>query len=166
MISKKHLGVGAGIGVLAIIFGLTYMPQPQNGAVTVPNPVSEDIPDNTAPTNDAITEDSVPAVVTTIAPSESQDVNTSDNAPVVNSFPIELPTPTDNTPGVTYSSHPHHSSGGGGSNNNEDNNSSGDNNNEDIPPILVIPESPIGLIALFGSSLATLGAYLFYQRSH
>jgi len=162
LISKKHLGVGAGIGVLAIIFGLTYMPQPQNGAVTVPNPVGENIPDNTVPTNDIITEDSPSAVVTTIAPSESQGDTNSDNVPVVNSFPIELPTPSDNTPVVTSSQHPHHSSGGGGSNNN---NNQDDNNNDDIPPILVIPESPIGLIALFGSSLATLGAYLVYQRT-
>ena len=149
LISKKHLGVGAGIGVLAIIFGLTFMPQPQNGAVTVPNPVGENVPDNTAPTNDAATADSPSAVVTTIAPSESEGDN-SDNAPVVNSFPVETPTTSDNTPNVT-SEHRNHG---------------GNNNNEDAPHFLVVPESPIGLIALFGSSLATLGAYLFYQRSH
>ena len=147
MISKKHLGIGAGIGILAIIFGLTYMPQPQNGAVTVPNPVGENIPDNTAPTNDATSEDSFSAVVTRIAPSESQGDNT-DNAPVVNTFPLE--SSSDNGPSVT-SEHRNH--GGGG-------------NNEDTPHFLVVPESPIGLIALFGSSLATLGAYMFYQRSH
>jgi len=128
------------------------MPQPQNGAVTIPNPVGENIPDNTAPTNDAAAADSPSAVVTTIAPSESEGDNI-DNAPVVNTFPIETPATSDNsdnTPNVT-SEHRNHG---------------GNNNNEDAPHFLVVPESPIGLIALFGSSLATLGAYLFYQRSH
>ena len=275
MISKKHVGIGAGIGVLLLLFGIFYLPPYQNGDQNIPNPVGEQVPDNAPPTDNTPTED-VPAVVTTVAPSQ---VDITDSVTVVTTTPV-----VDNTPsnGFQITSSPGHHHGGGGSNNNnnDDDNGSPDHEtgsavirmspekispggsdvdvaafgitdisavthvsfelcpvgsedacttqpdntqlspstftpspselecstlgceeystsfdkellttpgdyyieatfydadnhvlavkgvNFNVPSMMVVPESPIGLIALFGSSLATLGAYVYYQRTY
>lgn len=139
------IGGSAGAFVLVLIILLL----PQGGAEPIPIiPIGEQIISNETSDDGASETDDISVTLGALpAPPPPEQIVIEDEIEII-------PIPESTTSSVRSGG----SGGGGGSSSN----GHGDDNSDES--FMVIPESPIGVIALLGTAIATFGAYAYIKR--
>jgi hypothetical protein len=144
-------------------------------------PISDNVVDDSEITEEIVNQETNEQDATTVVSETSGSstvANSNDNPEIVSEQPSQ-----DTTNTVTYSSggggggHRHSSSSSESSSNEDNENDSETDNTPDLPPtddsdepqdgetIFVLPESPVGAIAMMGTALAALVAFMYVRTT-